>query len=140
MTALARIPPGRAGRLWLRGRFETAQRGRDQLDRKLQVLISAWQDLHNQHERLRRDWDTACRDADTLLLRAVLLGGQDAIRHAITTGLSGVQLAWTTSMRLRYPTDGSVVTAGLHRNCRRPTQRSSPPPSDSERRCRLASA
>ncbi|HSO55578.1 MAG TPA: V-type ATPase, D subunit, partial [Actinomycetes bacterium] len=40
------VPPGRAGRLWLRGRLATAERGLDLLDRKLRIL-------RREQERLR---------------------------------------------------------------------------------------
>ena len=32
------VPPGRAGRLWLQRRLETARRGAGLLDRKLRIL------------------------------------------------------------------------------------------------------
>ena len=45
MALLARIPPGRAGRMWLRRRLATAERGREQLDRKLRILLPDLQRL-----------------------------------------------------------------------------------------------
>jgi len=109
MALLARVPPGRAGRLWLRRRLSTAQRGRDQLDRKLRVLVPELQRRRLQADRNRREWVLACDDARTWLLRAAVLGGQDAIRSAGAPHLADVDLMWTTAMGLSYPVDARLV-------------------------------
>lgn len=109
MALLARIPPGRAGRLWLRRRLGTAERGRDQLDRKLRVLVPELQRRRFQADRSREEWAAACDDARTWLLRAGLLGGQDAVRYAAAPHLAEVELTWTTAVGLSYPTDARLV-------------------------------
>jgi V/A-type H+/Na+-transporting ATPase subunit D len=105
MMPVRKIPPGRAGRLWLRRRLDTATRGRDQLDRKLRILIPERQRLRIQLDQRHAAWVSACTDARTWLLRASLLSGQDAILAA--TGGESVQAAvvWTTAVGLNYPTD-----------------------------------
>ena len=108
MAHKPRIPPGRAGRTWLRRRLETAVRGREQLDRKLHVLLPEQQRLHIQVDRRRRDWVAANATARTWLLRATLLGGQDAVRHATSIRPVSVEIVWTTVMGVRYPTDVRV--------------------------------
>lgn len=108
MAVLARIPPGRAGRMWLHRRLGTAERGRDQLDRKLRILIPEQQRMNIRADRCRADWSAACTEARTWLLRATLLGGQDAIRNATPLVPVEVEVQWTTAMGLRYPTD--VIT------------------------------
>ena len=104
-----RIPPGRAGRMWLRRRLGTAERGRDQLDRKLRILLPELQRLRIQAGRLRAQWAAACADASTWLLRATLLGGQDVLRKAEPSAPVEIELTWTTAMGLRYPVDVTIV-------------------------------
>ena len=111
MPVARKVPPGRAGRIWLRGRLDTAERGRDQLDRKLRILIPQQQRLQTHLRRRQEDWAAACGDAQTWLVRAVLLGGQDAIRGASPACLANVQLSWTSAMGLDYPTDAALVPA-----------------------------
>ncbi|HET8983026.1 MAG TPA: V-type ATP synthase subunit D, partial [Pedococcus sp.] len=100
MPALSGIPPGRAGRNWLRRRLATAERGREQLDRKLRILFPEEQRLRILATRARADWESACAQADAWLLRAALLGGQDAIRCASRFEPVGVEVQWATTMGL----------------------------------------
>jgi V/A-type H+/Na+-transporting ATPase subunit D len=105
---LAQVPPGRAGRSWLRRRLATAERGREQIDRKLRILFPEQRRLRTQADRHRAEWVSACADANRWLLRAALLGGQDGIRGASTVRPVGVDVQWTTSMGLSYPSGASV--------------------------------
>lgn len=113
MAPMARTPPGRAGRMWLRRRLATAQRGREQLDRKLHILIPELQRRRLQAEQWHRQWANACQAADTWLLRATLLGGQDALRRATSPQLTEIDVTWTTAMGLRYPADARLADTGL---------------------------
>lgn len=106
------VPPGRAGRNWLRRRQAIALRGREQLDRKLRILFPDRQRLALQADRHRADWEAACAEARTWLLRAALLGGQDGIRTASPPEEVGVEVHWTTSMGLRYPADATLFESG----------------------------
>ena len=106
MPVVRRIPPGRAGRMWLRGRLETANRGRDQLDRKLRILIAEQERLLARKQERQEAWNRACATAQTWLLRVTLLGGQDAVRNATPRAPADLQLSWTSTMGLRYP-DGA---------------------------------
>ena len=108
MPTLSTIPPGRAGRRWLRRRLATAERGREQIDRKLRILFPEQQRLRTQLERHRADWVSACADADRWLLRATLLGGQDAIRDASTQQPVTVDVRWSTAMGLSYPSGADL--------------------------------
>lgn len=110
MPVARTIPPGRAGRMWLRGRLATAERGRDQLERKLRILIPERQRLQTRLQRRQEAWSAAYDEAQTWVLRAVLLGGEDAIRGATPTRLADVEVVWTSAMGLSYPDD--VVVAG----------------------------
>jgi V/A-type H+-transporting ATPase subunit D len=97
------VPPGRAGRLWLHRRIATAARGRDQLDRKLRILLPEQQRLRIQADRARAAWEAAYAIAQTWLVRAALLGGEDALRHGATPGYVQLTIVETTSIGLRYP-------------------------------------
>jgi V/A-type H+-transporting ATPase subunit D len=108
---LSGIPPGRAGRNWLRRRLATAERGREQLDRKLRILFPEQQRLRIQAARLRADWESACAEADGWLVRAALLGGQDALRGASRLEPISVDVQWKTTMGLSYPSGARLSAA-----------------------------
>lgn len=94
--------------MWLRRRIGTAERGRDQLDRKLRILVPEQARLRLLADECRKEWLDACGFAKIWMLRATLLGGQDAIRYAASPEPVHVQVTWTTALGLRYP-----VAAGL---------------------------
>ncbi|MFY1670252.1 V-type ATP synthase subunit D [Plantactinospora sp. WMMB334] len=107
-----RIPPGRAGRLWLLRRLEAARLAADLLDRKLRIL-------HGERERLRaraRDtgaaWQAAWRAADDWGLRVALQGGRRELRLAAARSPCDVDVTWTTVMGLRYPVTATCRAAG----------------------------
>ena len=89
MAALTR-PPGRMGRLWVLNRLDLAERGVTLLEQKLHSLIKLQEDLQRKAEQSRHDWQQACREADMWGLRAVLVGGQNAIDLAVTTAPASV--------------------------------------------------
>lgn len=112
MSPTAKVPPGRAGRMWLRRRLVTAERGHEQLDRKLRILIPERQRLQTRAARRHEEWVAAHADAQAWLLRASMLGGQDAIRAAAAPGLVDVTVLWTTAMGLAYPEDVTISHPG----------------------------
>lgn len=114
MPLLARVPPGRAGRLWLRRRTATAQRGREQLDRKLRVLVPELLRRREQLERSNRAWALACAEAETWLLRASVVSGQDGLRHAMPGAPTRVELLWATAVGVTFPTDVVLVEPEPH--------------------------
>lgn len=95
--------------MWLRGRLDTAHRGREQLDRKLHILIPELERQRLRAEQRRQRWARACTEADTWLLRATLLGGQEALRNATAAQLTQIDVTWTTTMGLSYPADIRVA-------------------------------
>ena len=109
MALLARIPSGRAGRMWLRRRLGAAERGRDQLDRKLRILVPEQQRLRILADGCQRDWLAACDDAKVWMLRATLLGGQDAIRYAAAPVPVEVEVMWRTALGVRYPSAAGLA-------------------------------
>lgn len=109
MTALPRVPPGRAGVMWLRDRLAVAQRGRDQLDRKLRVLVGEQGRRRERVRNLEAEWVRRCEDARTWLLRTALLDGEDAARRARPRGGATVRLQWATALGLQYPAAGTLL-------------------------------
>jgi V/A-type H+/Na+-transporting ATPase subunit D len=103
------VPPGRAGRIWLQHRLALAGRAASRLDQKLRILRTEQAAFALLLERTRPAWEEGCRDAELWLLRAALLGGQEALRPAPDDRFADVTVAWTTSMGTTYPADVSLV-------------------------------
>jgi len=99
------VPPGRAGRLWLVQRLAVAHRAADLLDRKLRVLAAELDRARATAGRTGQAWDTACRDAQQALLRAVLLGGERAVRLAGGGADAQVTISYAATMGTPYPAD-----------------------------------
>ncbi len=101
------VPPGRAGRLWLRGRLGAAQRSMELLDRKRQLLRREQSRLAELREESNRRWVTSCSEAQTWGLRAALLSGSVhvAMSAAAVAGRAGVEVTWRNTMGVRHPDD-----------------------------------
>lgn len=102
-----RIPPGRAGRLWLAGRIATAARSVELLDRKRQLLRRTYDRLHLAVEERRRAFDAAGREAARWGLRAAALGGESdlaAVARSVA-GTASVTVSWTNTMGVVHPED-----------------------------------
>lgn len=97
------LPPGRAGRLWVRERLATADRASNLLDRKLRVLRTEQLRLREQDEQARQDWIEARGEAQRWLVRSAVLGGEREVRMAAATELATVELNWPAVMGVRYP-------------------------------------
>ena len=106
MTSLSRVPPGRAGRLWLRRRLATAERGLELLDRKLRILRAEHDRLVLQATRTGEEWTAAYAEARTWGLRACLLSGRAALRPADP---AGVAVTWKYAMGTGYPDHATCV-------------------------------
>jgi V/A-type H+-transporting ATPase subunit D len=107
MTRVRALPPGRAGRTWLRRRLVAARRGADLLDRKLRILRLEQQRYQLLAERTEAAWLDAQADAETWMLRAALLGGERAVRLATDGGHAEVTITWATTMGVSHPTQGT---------------------------------
>ena len=116
MPQSSRVPPGRAGRMWLHRRITAAERGRDQLDRKLRILLPELQRRRLQADRFDREWTDACAVARTWLLRVVLLGGEDAVAGATAVEPARVEVTWASTMGLGYPSGAELLTGELTRS------------------------
>jgi len=103
------VPPGRAGRLWLQRRLETALRGADLLDRKLRILQAQLDQARESAAQTSTEWRRRQAEAETWLLRAALLGGQRAIRLADDGLLAEVTVTYTATMGIHYPAGATCV-------------------------------
>jgi V/A-type H+/Na+-transporting ATPase subunit D len=103
MTVLRRVPAGRTGRLWLLARLRTGRRAADLLDRKLRILRSEQERFHLLAEHTREHWQEAQRRADTVGLRAAMMGGARGVRLLTPAEPAEVAVSWASVMGLRYP-------------------------------------
>jgi V/A-type H+-transporting ATPase subunit D len=109
MTAIRGLPPGRAGRLWLRRRQAAAERAAELLDVRLRLLHQERERFTLLAERTGEDWERTCLEANRWLLRAALIGHRRAIRLADDGATADVQLHWNTVMGVRYPFAASIT-------------------------------
>jgi V/A-type H+-transporting ATPase subunit D len=100
-----RIPPGRAGRLWLEHRLEVARRGADVLDQKRRALLRLERDLEARLDSARVLWEDAARAAADWLARAATLSGQRRVRLALlhTDPSAVARVTWRNSLGVVYP-------------------------------------
>lgn len=119
MPNTGRVPPGRAGLLWLRHRLAIATRGVDLLQRKLAILSTEEQRLRLLTGHTAQQWEEDAARADRWLVRAALLGGQPTLRMAALRPTAEVTPTWTVVMGVRYPAEP---------DCRLPDRPSDAPP------------
>jgi V/A-type H+/Na+-transporting ATPase subunit D len=105
------VPSGRAGRIWLARRLETARRGADLLDRKLRILEGELARLRAAAAETAAQWDQCQADAKAWLLRAALLGGERAVRLSDDGQPADVRIRYETTMGIRYPSDAVCAIA-----------------------------
>ena len=98
------VPPGRAGRLWLRRRLALARGGVDLLDRKLRLLRRERERVAAEAGEAGSAWREACVRAETWALRAALVGGDDALRASPFAGRAEASVDSATFMGVRFPT------------------------------------
>lgn len=111
MTTPSRVPPSRAARLHLRHRLAVALRGADLLEQKLRILFARHERLRQAEESSGSRWHDRVEEADTWLLRAVLLGGEHALDGAAAgVGPARITIDETVTMGVRHP---SEVTCAL---------------------------
>lgn len=103
MARLRRVPPGRAGRLWLQHRLAVAERGAELLDQKLRILRTEAQRLELVAQGTGRLWAEASNEAARWLVRAALTGGERAVRLASDDVETQVELTWTWTIGVRHP-------------------------------------
>ncbi len=102
-----RIPPGRAGRLWLRERLAAACSAADLLDHKRRELESELTRIERILGQRRTAWHEAMAVARRWLERIDLTAGDRALRMAaaLEPTRAEVELEWRQIMGVHYPTD-----------------------------------
>jgi V/A-type H+/Na+-transporting ATPase subunit D len=108
VPTLHRVPPGRAGLLWLRHRLDTAGRGLNLLRRKQAILLQEAHRLRILTEVTRREWHDLDRAGRRWLLRAAVLGGGRAVRFAVPSGRAMLSPRSTTVIGVRCPAEPGV--------------------------------
>ncbi len=104
-----RVPPGRAGRLWLRRRLGIAVRGSDLLERKLRVLRAEQQRLRARADVAHQRWRDCVAEAETWLLRADLVGGAASLASLVRPPPANVTITWATTMGVHHPEGGTCT-------------------------------
>ena len=100
-----RVPPGRAGRLWLLGRLASAKRSADLLDHKRRLIRIELERLEISQREAATAFERASRAATSWGRRSILLGGIAQMTHAATplVGLARVEILWQSTMGVTYP-------------------------------------
>lgn len=101
--ATFRIPPGRAGRLWLRERLALAESALSLLERKRALLESRQRDLRARREETGRDWAAACASARIWQGRALLLGGARSVSAATPVQPAEISIRTAVVAGVKYP-------------------------------------
>jgi V/A-type H+-transporting ATPase subunit D len=100
-----RIPPGRAGRIWLVRRLEIGQRGAELLDRKRQVLLREHERVRAEAADARAAWDEAAAQASLWSDRVAVLDGAGRLellaRHVQEQ--ASLELSWSNLMGASIP-------------------------------------
>jgi V/A-type H+-transporting ATPase subunit D len=121
MVELRRVPPGRAGRLWLTSRLQAAQRASDLLDRKVRVLRQERERFGLLEDQTRARWRASWRTADVWALRAAMVAGSRDLRLSTPAGRARVEVTWATVMGVRYPAEVSCELPRLEGSDRSPS-------------------
>lgn len=97
------VPPGRAGRLWLRRRLATAEHGLDLLDRKLRLLRQEQDRLAAVAAQTGERWAETMAEAEIWTFRVATLGGERALRLGASAGQIHVEIDYADVMGTTYP-------------------------------------
>jgi vacuolar-type H+-ATPase subunit D/Vma8 len=97
------VPTGRAGRLRLRRSLATALRGADLLERKLRLLLDRERAERRAAEEAGLVWREQLAEADSWLVRGVMIGGERALAEAVPAGQASIEVRWDALMGVRHP-------------------------------------
>ena len=106
-----RIPPGRAGRIWLVGRLQVARRGAELLEQKRQALLHEQARVRVEAKEARRAWLDAVAEADLWSARAALLDGAtrlDVLARHVQHEAS-LELSWSNLMGAQLPSTSRIT-------------------------------
>ncbi|MHB8488597.1 MAG: V-type ATP synthase subunit D [Candidatus Dormibacteria bacterium] len=102
---MIRVPPGRAGQVWLRRRLATAHRGIDILSRKQQLLAGERTRRSAQAATAEAAWTGACAAAEQWCSRSLRLGhrSQIALITAQIDSPATIAVDWRNVMAVSLP-------------------------------------
>jgi V/A-type H+/Na+-transporting ATPase subunit D len=103
-----RVPPGRAGRLWLERRLATAQHADELLQQKLAILNQEEQRLTQRAAEATGEWQRLCAESETWTLRAAVLSSRRALRMASDGATAQADIAMGFTMGIEHPVSGVV--------------------------------
>jgi V/A-type H+-transporting ATPase subunit D len=103
-----RVPPGRAGRLWLEQRLGVAQHAGELLRNKLAILNREEQRLAQRAADEMGEWQRRCREAETWALRAAVLSGRRALRIASDSTMAQADVAMGFTIGVEHPVSAVV--------------------------------
>jgi V/A-type H+-transporting ATPase subunit D len=101
-----RVPPGRAGRLWLMSRLEVARRGTEVLDQKRRTLLRERRRTATALARATEAWDRYGRLAAESNDRALALAGEGRLRLSALhcADPPTVEVTWRNTIGTLIPT------------------------------------
>ncbi|WP_439657891.1 V-type ATP synthase subunit D [Lentzea sp. HUAS TT2] len=102
MNAL-RVPSGRSGRQWLRGRLDSAEHAATLLEQKLRALRAEQRRLADEAARSHHDLVAQAEETGTWTLRAALTAGRRGMRLACGDAEADVTISWSTTAGVRHP-------------------------------------
>jgi len=102
---MIRVPPGRAGQVWLRRRLATARRGVDILSRKQRLLADERERRLPLAAAARAAWIQACTEAQRWSERSLRLGHRQQIALVVAElgSPATVSVAWHNVMAVSIP-------------------------------------
>jgi vacuolar-type H+-ATPase subunit D/Vma8 len=103
-----RVPPGRAGRIWLERRLATAQHAGELLKEKLAILNHEEQRLAQRAAEGAEEWRRLCAESETWTLRAAVLSSRRALRIASDGTSAQADIAMGFTMGIEHPVSGAV--------------------------------
>lgn len=105
-----RVPPGRAGRLWLVRRLEVAGRGADVLDQKRRSLLRHREQLAERLAETVAAWEHQAAEAAQWNDRALAIAGVRRLRLASLHrgGRAEVTVVWRNALGTVFPAEAAV--------------------------------
>lgn len=103
MSAM-RVPSGRSGRQWLRGRLDSAEHAAALLEQKLRALRAEQRRLAEAAERTHDELVAQAEETKIWALRAALAAGRRGMRLAGSGEEADVTISWSTTAGVRHPT------------------------------------
>lgn len=94
---------GRAGRMRLERRLQTARHGAELLDRKRRIMVNELDRLRLRADRTSQEWEERAREAAVWLQRAAALDGRERIEAASPPSAAEVELTWGAAMGVAFP-------------------------------------